>query len=31
MGLVMLGGTATALAVLLLVVRPVREGVWISA
>ncbi len=31
MGLVMLGGTATALAVLLLVVRPVRAGVWISA
>jgi DHA1 family bicyclomycin/chloramphenicol resistance-like MFS transporter len=31
MGLVMLGGTATALAVLLLVVRPVRAGVWVSA
>ena len=31
MGLVMLGGTATALAVLLLVVRPVRGGVWVSA
>jgi DHA1 family bicyclomycin/chloramphenicol resistance-like MFS transporter len=31
MGLVMLGGTATALVVLLAVVRPVRSGVWISA
>ena len=31
MGLVMLGGMLTALAVLLLVVRPVRRGVWISA
>ena len=31
MGLVMLGGTATALVVLLVVVRPVRQGVWISA
>jgi DHA1 family bicyclomycin/chloramphenicol resistance-like MFS transporter len=31
MGLVMLGGMVTALALLLLVVRPVRRGVWISA
>ena len=31
MGLVMLGGTATALAVLVLVVRPLRKGVWASA
>jgi MFS transporter, DHA1 family, multidrug resistance protein len=31
MGTVMLGGTATALTVLLLVVRPVRKGVWVSA
>jgi len=31
MGLVMLGGTVSALAVLLLVVRPVRAGVWVSA
>ncbi len=31
MGLVMLGGTATALVLLLAVVRPVRRGVWISA
>ena len=31
MGLVMLGGMVTALAVLLLVVRPVRKGLWISA
>ena len=31
MGLVMLGGTVTAMALLLLVVRPVRDGEWISA
>ena len=31
MGLVMLGGTVTAMALLLLVVRPVRGGVWITA
>jgi DHA1 family bicyclomycin/chloramphenicol resistance-like MFS transporter len=31
MGLVMLGGTVCALAVLLLVVRPLRGGVWVRA
>jgi MFS transporter, DHA1 family, multidrug resistance protein len=31
MGLVMLGGTASALLLLLAVVRPVRRGAWITA